>query len=456
MVINTPDVPECNFNTTEFWNSFGPTDKPLIGKASLECSTRTRVHMLPHEGNRHDDIIAHIQIGHTDEYPSSCNTSLRDVNNLAGGADLRELTLVNQWAYERDSNMANQREDGNVITMVVDRTKDNCDNLENLSSLAIVDSRVTPERILKEFSCLNVYTHMAEIRLKDVSWNFEDYSNIAETRLDPWDAYWDRFQVLFPNLQSLSLPYSNLNRYPDSFPWTDLRYQLPRNLSRTKYADDQYVRPYYLQISPHDYKRVYNLDNNKIGTLTSFGLHGCLDVITMIIAEINIIDEQVFENVSCLQSLRLGYNHIKDLPLELFRNMTHLRELDLSHNLIKSLNATIFDGLVELEMLNLAHNSLESLPPELFVKLLRLRYIHFESNMLRSLDSQSFPTNSLAFEKLFVDGNYITAVPEFVFTTTGLVHISLAHNDITYILPHSTDGIMHLRKQKSLAFLTMI
>ena len=197
---------------------------------------------------------------------------------------------------------------------------------------------------------------------------------------------------------------------------------------------------------------MYNLDNNKIGTLTSFGLHGCLNVITMINAEINIIDEQVFENVSCLQSLLLGYNHIKDLPLELFRNITHLHKLDLSLNLIKSLNETIFDDLVELEILNLTHNSMESLPPGLFSKLRRLRYIHLETNMMRSFDSQPFPTNSLAFEKLFVDGNYITSVPEFVFTTPDLVHISLAHNDITDILPHSTDGIMHLRKQKSMAF----
>ena len=123
--------------------------------------------------------------------------------------------------------MANQREDRNVIIMVVGRTKDNCNNLENLGSLAIVDSRVPPERILKELSCPNVYTHMAKIRLKDISWNFQNYSHIAGTRLEPWDAYWDKFQVhvLFPNLQSLSLPNNNLNRYPDSFSWTDLRYQ---------------------------------------------------------------------------------------------------------------------------------------------------------------------------------------------------------------------------------------
>ena len=126
--------------------------------------------------------------------------------------------------------------------------------------------------------------------------------------------------------------------------------------------------------------------------------------------------------------------------------MTYLHELDVSHNLIKSLNETIFDDLVELEILNLAHNSLESLPPGLSIKIRRLRYIHLKSNMQRSLDSQSFPTNSLAFEKLFVDGNYITAVPEFVFTTPALVHNSLAHNGITDILPHATGGIIHLRK----------
>lgn len=450
VVVNVPDFTECIFNTTEFWNSFGPTDAPLIGMASLECSTRARVHMLPHEGERHDSIIAHIQIGQSDAYPSSCNTTLRDMNNLAGGVDLRELTIVNGCTYQQDSNIANEKEDGSVFTMLLDHTDYVCDNLVNLGSLTIVDSKVMPERIIEEFSCSNVYTHMAEIRLKDLSWIFDDYSHIAGIRLEPWDAFWDKIRKLFPNLQSLSLPNNNLDRYPDTFPWTNSRYQLPRNLSRTKYTDDKNVRPYYLQIPAHNYMRVYNLDNNKIRDLTNFGLHGCLDMITMIISEIRIIDEQVFENVSCLQSLRLGYNQIRELPLKVFRNMIHLHELDLSHNVIESLNETIFDNLVELEILNLAQNSLEFLPPGLFTKLGRLQYIHLESNMLRSLDSQSFPTKSLAFEKLFVDGNYITAVPGFVFTTTGLVHISLSHNDISDILPNSMDGITSLRKQKSM------
>ena len=594
--------------------------------------------MLPHEGKKHDNIIAHIQIGQTDDYSSSCNIALQDVNRLAGGADLRDLTFVHEWAYQTDTDIALP----GIHSMDIDQTEGACGNLENLGSLAIMDSQITPERILELISCAEVYPQMAEIRLKNIAWTFHEwnypgYTHKARIRLEPWDDFWDKLKELFPNLQSLSLPHNKLDRIPDAFPWTTNRYQLPRNLSRTKYTDDQYVHPYYLLIPPNNYKRVLNLDNNSIRNLMNFRLNGCLDMITMVNSEINVIGEHVFEDVSCLQSLRLGYNHITDLPPGLFRNMTHLRELDLSHNMIKSLNettfydlmeleslnlahnyleflppglftklqrlryihlesnlltsltsqsfpnnkldripdafpwttnryqlprnlsrtkytddqyvhpyhlliprnnykrvlnldnnsirnlmnfrlngcldmitmvnseinvigehvfedvsclqslrlgynhitdlppglfrnmihlheldlshnmikslnATIFDDLMELESLNLAHNYLEFLPPGLFTKLQRLRYIHLESNLLTSLTSQSFPIESLAFEKLFVDGNYITTVPEFAFTTPGLAYISLTHNEITNILPNTTAVIVSMQKQKSMAF----
>ena len=403
---------------------------------ALECSTPMHVHMLPHEGKRHDNIIAHIQIGQTDDFPENCIATLIDMNYLAGGADLRELTLNNQFQTDKRN------------------TTFRCNNLENLGSLAVADSRIMPERLLDILSCSKVYKHMAEIRFKNSLWSPEAYTHIAGVRHKEvqWHAFSDTLQVLFPNLQSLSLPNNNLSMQPDMFPWSSERYHLPRNLSRTKYTDNQYTRPFYLRISPRNYTRVYNLDNNRIKNLTSFGLHGCLEMITMVNNDINTIGEHAFENTSCLQSLRLGYNRIKDLPVGLFKNMTHLHELDLSHNLIETLNETLLDDLLALEILILTQNALTSLPPGLFVNLRRLLYLYLTSNALTSLDSRTFPTNSLSLQKLFVDGNYISSVPGFVFTMKGLVHVSLAHNEITYLLAQYIDDLKSLRIKMSVTF----
>ena len=405
---------ECYLNTTELWNMYNFTQSPVMAMIKLICLKGARVYMLPYAGHRHD-VMSYVQIGDPRETEKdNCITHISDWNQLSAGTDMRVLMLLDNIYTDKCENC----------------TVTDCQNLRNIGTLYWRNTGKFNETLLQQLSCEPVYSNMAEIMFQNFSLS----------------KFPDEFVSMFPNLQTLELPYNKFTKPPDVFPWTDRTYNLPRNISRNTYLQDHYSKSSYLRISATQYRRLFNLDFNLIQNLSEYQFHGYIQIISLKGNHMVDICDDVFLNVTGLQNIDLSHNLLKYLPLNIFKGLSELHKLDLRNNMIQFVDVGIFDDLKALQYLNLGHNRLSVLPSGLFITLYNLEVLHLEHNSFTTFNARTFPVDSTVLKEIYVNNNPLTSFPEFIFWLRGLSNANFENTSIT--LSNLTSFIKEMDKQR--------
>ena len=400
VIIKTENTTGCYLNTTEIWSHFNFSQHPVIGMLKLICVKPVRVYMLPYSGPVFD-VISYLQIGDMQAAEKdNCETTITDWNHFSAATDLRVLNLLdNKWPENCDNCSVTK-----------------CPNIKHIGTLYWRNQGDSSKnQLLDQLSCEPFYLKAAEVM-------FENFS-MSEFPVE--------FESMFPNLQTLELPNNNFILPPASFPWTNTSYHLPRNMSRSKYMQDHYSKHFYLNSPANTYRRLLNLNFNKIHNLTDYKFHGHLQLIFLRGNMMSAIGPNLFENVTDLQNIDLSHNYLQNLPKTLFRKLWQLHKLDLSHNKIRNISVGLFDDLKALQLLNVGYNHLTSLPFGLFTKLGSLTVLHLESNQLKCLNLFAFPIDSTALQEIYAKDNPITEFPEFIFYLRGLSIADLENTTIT-------------------------
>lgn len=130
-------------------------------------------------------------------------------------------------------------------------------------------------------------------------------------------------------------------------------------------------------------------------------------------------------NFKSLTNLSLACNNIKTLP-EL-SSLTKLRSFNLSRNKLEEVS-NITPDMCNLEKLNLNQNLITTLPDSLF-HIKDLKDLFLAYNKLRNLPNSI--SNLKSLRRLMIDGNVINTLPKSLFEikTLRFLHLSLAHLD---------------------------
>ena len=178
------------------------------------------------------------------------------------------------------------------------------------------------------------------------------------------------------------------------------------------------------------------------------GLSG-LEMLSLGYNDLTELPPDVFDGLSNLRILDLEYNKLVSLPDGVFDDLSSLEELQLDGNALTELPDGIFDGLSNLEELDLYDNDLTELPDGVFDGLSNLRFLNLDDNALTELPDGVFDgLSNLRFLNLDgLDGNALTELPDGVFDDlSSLESLVLYDNALTELPDGVFDGLTSLER----------
>lgn len=177
----------------------------------------------------------------------------------------------------------------------------------------------------------------------------------------------------------------------------------------------------------------------------------------------------IFDSLSKLKYLELGYNSLKSLRPGLFQGQKHLESLNLWGNNLTYLTQAELEGLESVLELDLSANMLETMEVGVFDGLTRLNHVHLSSNPIRELPSgllaktnlsefalrdnratmESLPAEFFAnlpsMEKVVMEECGLKALPKGLFANSTMVlKVSFAHNKLEMLEKGVFDGMARL------------
>ncbi|XP_060068915.1 protein toll-like [Ylistrum balloti] len=419
-LLSPPQGMHCYINLTTILHNYNFTHDPAVAVLSLHCQRPYVIHMSGYTGDSLSHIWYYFQM-------QGCRTTYMSLNRLSTVVDLKTITLPGR-AY--------------IHTNATDCLSPNqsipkCHSIYNLHSIWITHSYRYPEQDLDDlFHCADTFPNMTELTI----------TNMSLTELPP--------SVIrkIPNVQSLEISNCQLTLPPKDFPWTDQSVRLKGNLTMEDYFLEHYGKPFNIEMDPNLYRRILNLNFNRITNLSNVSFRGYLQMIQLSGNGLVEIGSSTFYHLVGIQHIDLSINKLQSLPEVLFQGLSSLRHIDLGSNAIKSLPALVFKDVTNVVYLNLANNSLVHLPSGVFSTLSQLKEIHLEYNQLVTIEARSFLMTSITLTKLYFDSNPLKVIPDIVFylrylSTAFLRNTNISFNNLTEITsrvnwPRMTDAVM--------------
>ncbi|MHA1641513.1 MAG: leucine-rich repeat domain-containing protein [Promethearchaeota archaeon] len=131
-------------------------------------------------------------------------------------------------------------------------------------------------------------------------------------------------------------------------------------------------------------------------------------------------------NLANLEELHLNSNDIEIIP-DTIGNLRNLKTLDLSKNDIKIIPESIGKLKNSLRILTLGHNNLNEVPSSIG-NLSNLEVLSFRNNSIKTLPNSFEKLVSL--KRMFLDGNPIERIPEFIYKLPKLSLLSIKNTRI--------------------------
>ena len=108
--------------------------------------------------------------------------------------------------------------------------------------------------------------------------------------------------------------------------------------------------------------RTHDLQFNKIKRLKPYTFRNLkVDSLVLSHNEIEVIDENAFNEIAKIKEICLKYNKIYYIAKGAFNGILNLKLLDLSHNVLRSFDYNFFESFNRINLLLLNHNQLESI-----------------------------------------------------------------------------------------------
>ena len=115
-------------------------------------------------------------------------------------------------------------------------------------------------------------------------------------------------------------------------------------------------------------------------------------------------------------------NSLTELPAAVFQELSRLVDLNLGFNSLTALPEGVFDGLNALQVLKLHENSLMELPGGLFLEL-------SEPEEFIPIGG---PSRAARLESLWLQGNRLSALPEDAFLGLGNLRVLLLDRKLAH------------------------
>ncbi|KAL3846855.1 hypothetical protein ACJMK2_017809 [Sinanodonta woodiana] len=407
---------ECYINTTEVVNSFNFTENPAVAICHIICRDATLVHFTQFNEPYHSNVLGHLQV-------DNCKLNYRSIYHILGSMDMRVIIIRNAQISEHSN----------------DASAD-CMWLQKLSAYFFHNSHNPPPYLTEVMTCNEIHPEMAEVYFGNMSWS--ELPTFLQER--------------FTNLQALIIEHNNFT-VPPFFPWNKEVHMYPKNLSRTRFYQNQFSLTFGLDIPANIFRRYFNLDHNQISDLRNYSFHGYLHMLTIKSNRLAHVGVQTFRNISGLQHLDLSQNELENIPVGTFDNLVTLRYLKLQENKIQNLDTGVFDSLRSLIYLNIANNSIGILQNCLFATLLNLRVLNLEHNNISVIETEAFPVDSIALKYIYLNNNPLVFVPEFIFWIRSLSYVGLQSTLISFInFGDVIDSIEYTRLEETVTVSTSI
>ena len=226
------------------------------------------------------------------------------------------------------------------------------------------------------------------------------------------------------NLESLALRANNLRSLPSGI-FDDLT-----ALTRLDIGANNFTNPFPDDLFEHNTALTFlSVGNVPSLSATIFEHNTALTELGISEVAAN-LPSGIFDDLTNLTHLGLGFNGFTSLPSGIFDDLTALTNLNLPYNPLTSLPSGIFDDLTALEELNLQGNQkLASLPSGVFNNNTALTKINLSHSKLTSLPSFS---NNTALEELNSSYNALTSLPSGIFdNNTALTNLDLTFTELT-------------------------
>ncbi|KAL3846851.1 hypothetical protein ACJMK2_017805 [Sinanodonta woodiana] len=382
---------ECYVNTTEVVNSFNFTENPVIAFFLMSCTYNTLVHFTQFHEPKHFNAIGYL-------LAENCQLSSDSIFHISRSMDLRVI-------MSKDVQISKRFHDASA----------DCMGLQNIITYYFDNSHYPPPNITEVIPCNGFFSELAEVYFGNMSWS--EIPIFIQERLK--------------HLQTLEIVNNNFT-VPPSFPWTDEVQIYPKNLTRSKYFQNQYSDTFGLDIPANIFRRYYNLNNNRISDLRNYSFHGYLHLLTIKGNHLAHVGVQTFRNISGLQHLDLSQNELESIPVGIFDNLVTLRHLFLQQNKIQKLDTGVFDSLRSIISLNIANNSIGILQNGLFATLWNLRILNLAYNNISIIETEAFPLDSIALKYIYLNNNPLVFMPVFIFWIRNLYLVNLQSTLISF------------------------
>ena len=210
-----------------------------------------------------------------------------------------------------------------------------------------------------------------------------------------------------------------------------------------------------------------DLSHNNISHLKISNFYGLINLETLKLDfnNINNIPSATFQYLKKLNYLSIRNNQIGQLPKRLFYMLDELRTLDLSHNPLNILDVIVFEDIPFLETLrcsgcsllnidrglllkfphlrelDLSYNYIESIEPKIFYHVPSLKILNLNGNRLTEVVDNFLPKHRMT--SLGLGNNIIRRIGNYAFRNMSIAHLDVSYNDVDDISRRSLEPILH-------------
>ncbi|CRK99841.1 CLUMA_CG013144, isoform A [Clunio marinus] len=170
-----------------------------------------------------------------------------------------------------------------------------------------------------------------------------------------------------------------------------------------------------------------------------------LELLQLSYNKIENINERNFNGLGNLELLELGHNQLQILNNDTFRQLSSLYHLRLTKNSIKHIEENSFNGLGKLTTLHLDHNQLDKLDFDIFAPLSSLQYLNLVQNNIKHIDG-NVSQKLEKLEELNLNYNQLDKLDNEVFAPlSSLTQLDLMHNNLKEIDKSAFNGLKMLK-----------
>ena len=171
------------------------------------------------------------------------------------------------------------------------------------------------------------------------------------------------------------------------------------------------------------------IERTSIVNLNGNVLNGFVNLIDLDLSHCSlmVLENGIFEPLSHLKSINLGFNLISSIANDLFRNNRELNRIILKSNVLVNVNEAAFSGLTHLETLDLSYNHISKLETE-FSNCPNLKTIFLNNNEIQQIVSSRTFTQLGNLTNLDLNSNKIQEI--YFECSKTLCYLNLSNNEI--------------------------